>query len=112
MITVVGFAAAAALGALARAETGHRLNRHEGFPFGTLLVNVLGSFLLGLLWDVAPPMVTVAGTAGLGALTTFSGFARDAVALAEQRQVAQAALYVAVSATAGIAAAALGVALA
>lgn len=112
MITVVGFAAAAVLGALARAETGHRFNRHEGVAVGTLLVNVVGSFLLGLLWNVAPPLVTVVGTAGLGAFTTFSSFARDAVALAEERQVAQAALYVAVSVTAGVAAAALGVALA
>lgn len=112
MITVVGFAVMAGLGALARAEAGHRLNRHEGFPFGTLLVNVLGSFLLGLLWDVAPPGVTVVGLAGLGTFTTFSSFARDAVALADQRHLVQAAAYVALSAGAGIAAAALGVSLA
>lgn len=111
MITVVGFVAAASIGALARAEVGRRWNRHEGFPFGTLLVNVLGSFLLGLLWDVAPPMVTVAGLGGLGAFTTFSSFARDAVALAEQHHLAHAATYVAVSCAAGVGAAALGVAL-
>ncbi len=112
MITLVGFIAAAAVGALARAETGHRLNQHESFPYGTLLVNVLGSFLLGLLWDVAPPTVTVVGVAGLGAFTTFSSFARDAVALAEQRHLVQAAVYVVISAAAGVAAAALGVAIA
>lgn len=112
MITVAGFVAAAAVGALARAEAGRRWNRHEGFPLGTLAVNVSGSFLLGLLWDVAPPAVTVLGVAGLGAFTTFSSFARDAVALAEQRHVVQAAIYVALSCAAGIGAAALGVALA
>ena len=112
MITAVGFVSAAALGALARAEAGRRFNRHEGFPLGTLLVNVLGSFLLGLLWGVAPPMATVAGTAGLGAFTTFSSFARDAVALAEQRQVASAVLYVTLTVIAGVTAAAAGVALA
>lgn len=109
---MIGFAGAAAVGALARAEAGRRLNRHEGFPFGTLLVNVVGSFLLGLLWDAAPPMMTVVGTAGLGAFTTFSSFARDAVALAEQRHVAQAAVYVATTMVAGVAAAAVGLALA
>lgn len=83
MTTVFGFMAAAAFGALARAEAGRRWNRHEGFPLGTLAVNVSGSFLLGLLWDLAPPGVTVLGVAGLGTFTTFSSFARDAVALAE-----------------------------
>lgn len=112
MITIVAFAAVAGLGALARAEAGHRWNLHEGFPFGTLLVNVLGSFLVGLLWNVAPPVVTVAGVAGLGAFTTFSSFARDAVAVAHQRDLLQAAVYVVLSVGAGIAAAAVGVALA
>ena len=112
MITVVGFVVAAAIGALARAEAGRRWNRHEGFPVGTLAVNVGGSFVLGLLWDVAPPMITVVGLAGLGAFTTFSSFARDAVALAEQRHLAHAAIYVALSCAAGVGAAALGVALA
>lgn len=108
---VVAFAAMAGLGALARAEAGHRWNRHDGFPYGTLLVNVLGSFLLGLLWNVAPPAVTVVGLAGLGTFTTFSSFARDAVALADQRDLVHAAAYVALSAGAGIAAVALGVSL-
>ncbi|MEX2293077.1 MAG: CrcB family protein [Acidimicrobiales bacterium] len=111
MITALAFVAAAAIGALARAEAGHRFNRHSGFPLGTLLVNVLGSFLLGVLWDVAPPVITVVGVAGLGAFTTFSSFARDAVALARQRQLALGAVYVGASAVAGVAAAALGVAL-
>ena len=112
MITVVGFTLAAAVGALARAEAGRRWNRHEGFPFGTLVVNASGSFLLGTLWGVAPPAITVLGLAGLGAFTTFSSFARDVVALVEQRHVAQAAMYVGLSCIAGIAAAAVGVALA
>lgn len=112
MITVAGFVAAAAIGALARAEAGRRWNRHEGFPVGTLVVNVCGSFVLGLLWEATPPMVTVVGMAGLGTLTTFSSFARDAVALVEQRQVARAAMYVVLSCGVGLGAAALGVALA
>jgi CrcB protein len=102
---------AAAAGALARAEAGRRWNHHEAFPFGTLLVNVSGSFLLGLLWDVEPPMLTVLGVAGLGAFTTFSSFARDAVALGEQAQVRLAAVYVAVTCGAGVLAASIGVAL-
>lgn len=112
MITVIGFVGAAAVGALARAEAGRRLDRPAGFPVGTLLVNVVGSFLLGLLWELAPPMITVVGTAGLGAFTTFSSFARDAVALAQQRHVAQGAVYIAITMVAGVAAAAVGLVLA
>ena len=50
--------------------------------------------LLGLLVHVAPPTLTVAGVAGLGAYTTFSSFARDVVALSEVRQFLLAVVYV------------------
>jgi CrcB protein len=109
--TAVAFVVAAATGALARAEAGRRWNRHEGFPLGTLIVNVTGSLLLGLLSDVAPPMLTVLGVAGLGAYTSFSSFARDTVALTEMNKIALAALYVAASCLLSIGAAATGVAL-
>ncbi len=109
MITAVAFVAAAAAGALARAEAGRRWNRHDGFAFGTLIVNVTGSFLLGMLSHAAPATVTVVGVGGLGAYTTFSSFARDAVALAERRQVVTAAMYVATTCVLGIAAAWAGV---
>ena len=67
--------------ALARAEAGRRWNRHDGLAVGTLIVNVTGSFLLGLLSNATPTTMTVVGVGGLGAYTTFSSFARDAVAL-------------------------------
>lgn len=111
MITAVGFVVAAAAGALLRAEAGRRLNRHDGFAVGTLVVNVTGSFLLGLLSDVAPPALTVLGVGGLGAYTTFSSFARDAVALVERDRIALAGSYVVTTCALGIAAAALGIAI-
>jgi len=74
-------------------------------------VNVTGSFLLGLLTDVTPPLLTVIGVAGLGAYTTFSSFARDAVALAEQRRIGMAAVYIAATSVLGVLAAAAGVVL-
>ena len=86
MITVAAFVAAAVPGALARAEAGRRWNHHNGLAVGTSIVNVTGSFLLGLLSDTAPTTMTVLGVAGLGAFTTFSSFARDAVALVELRR--------------------------
>ena len=92
MITALGFVGLAALGALLRALAGHRLNRE--LPLGTLVVNVSGSFALGVLHGAAPPVVTAVGTGGLGAFTTFSSFARDAVALVEERRPLAARAYV------------------
>lgn len=112
MITAVAFVAAAAGGALARAAAGHRWNRRLGFPLGTLVVNVSGSFLVGLLAGSAPPALTVIGAGALGTYTTFSGFARDAVALVELRRPGLAAVYVVATCGLAIAAAAAGVALA
>jgi CrcB protein len=112
VITALAFVVAAAGGAVARAEAGRRWNRHEGIALGTLVVNVTGSFLLGLLVDVAPPTLTVIGVAGLGAYTTFSSFARDVVALSEVRQFVLAVVYVAMTCVFGITAAAVGVAIA
>lgn len=112
MIVATAFLAAAALGALARAEAGRRWNHHEGFALGTLVVNVSGSFVLALISNVTPDVVTILGVGGLGAYTTFSSFARDAVALTELRKVALAVLYVTASCVLAIGAAGAGVALA
>ena len=112
MIVAIAFVVAAAAGALARAEAGRRWNRHDGYALGTLGVNVLGSFALGLLHDTGAPAITIVGIGGLGAFTTFSSFARDAVALAEVRDLAGTIAYVAATCILGIGAAAAGIALA
>ena len=112
MITAIAFVAAAAAGALARAEAGRRWNRRDGFAIGTFVVNVTGSFLLGLLSGMTPPALTIVGVGGLGAYTTFSSFARDAVALAERDRLPLAVVYVAASCGLGIGAAAVGVVMA
>lgn len=97
MITAAAFLAAAALGAIFRALAGQHLNRPGGFAVGTLAVNLVGSFLLGLLHNVAPPAATVLGVGFLGALTTYSSFTGDAVALVELRKLALAGGYVVVT---------------
>lgn len=109
MTTTLAFVVAAAAGALARAEAGRRWNHHDGVAAGTLIVNVSGSFLLGLLSEVSAPTITVLGAGALGAYTTFSSFARDAAALAERRQFVLTASYVGASLGLGVAAAALGI---
>ncbi len=112
MIVAAAFVLAAGAGALARAEAGRRWNNHDGLAWGTVVVNVLGSFALGALHDVGPPAITIIGVGGLGAFTTFSSFARDTVALAEARQLALTVIYVVVSCAAGGGAAAIGMAIA
>jgi CrcB protein len=99
----LAFVVAAAAGAVARASIGHRLNR--AFPWGTLTVNVSGSFALGLLAHASTWAATVLGTGLLGAYTTISSFARDTVGLWELRQHVPAVLYVVASMAACIAAA-------
>ena len=89
-----------------------------GFPFGTLIVNVLGSFLIGLMagWFAFRPGVPqdlrlFLTTGILGGFTTFSAFSLDAALLIERNAYALAAAYVLGSVTAGLVALFLGLAL-
>lgn len=120
MISTLLFVAfGGALGASARYLTGVaavRLLGH-GFPWGTLTVNILGSFLMGIV------VVTLANfsatrfapflmTGLLGGFTTFSAFSLDAVTLYERGDIGGAAIYVATSVGVSIAALFAGMALA
>ena len=73
----------------------------EGFPFGTLLVNIVGSFFLGFLYSLlehgqleAALWRTTIGIGFLGALTTFSTFSVDTLMLFQQGLWFKAALNV------------------
>ena len=90
-----------ALGALARFYAGKAALALAGpaFPLGTLSVNVLGSFLMGVLYIVleARGMQAVSPflmVGVLGGFTTFSAFSLDTLLLVERGQVGFAALYV------------------
>lgn len=113
--TVLQVALGGALGASGRYLTGvaaARLLGH-GFPFGTLIVNVVGSFLMGLLFVVlterghqgAMPFLL---TGVLGGFTTFSAFSLDAMTLFQKGQVGLALVYVLASVVVSILALALG----
>ncbi|MCZ7674988.1 MAG: fluoride efflux transporter CrcB [Roseovarius sp.] len=87
-----------------------------GFPRGTLAVNVLGSFLMGVLvvalahlGGTRPAPLLVTGV--LGGFTTFSAFSLDALTLWERGQAVPAGLYVAASVGLSLAAIVLGMAL-
>jgi len=91
----------------------------RGFPYGTLSVNVLGSFLMGFLFilllerlsnDLTLRAFLLIGL--LGAFTTFSTFSVETLNLIESGQLARALANVLLSVALCIAAAALGVLLA
>lgn len=77
------------------------------FPWGTLLVNVLGCAILGVLVgaSAAPDVLLFVGTGFCGGFTTFSTFAYETVVLADEGRGAVARGYVAVSLLAGLGAA-------
>ncbi len=95
-----------------RDRTGGRL------PWGTLLVNAVGSLVLGMVagavvhhgWGDVPD--TWLGTGFCGAFTTFSTFTVDTVALVEEGALGAALANVALGVVVGVAAAAAGLALA
>jgi CrcB protein len=89
-----------------------------GFPFGTFIVNVVGSFLMGLFAgyfayrDGVPQHVRLFLTTGiLGGFTTFSTFSLDAAVLIERHQFGMAAGYLVGSVAAALAGLFFGLAL-
>ncbi|KAA1248718.1 fluoride efflux transporter CrcB [Mycobacterium simiae] len=80
------------------------------FPFGTLTVNISGAALLGFLGGLALPkdVALLAGTAFVGAYTTFSTWMLETHRLSEERQMRAAFANIAVSVVLGLAAALLG----
>lgn len=99
----LAIAAGGALGALLRYLTVLAVARWAGvtFPWGTMTVNVVGSFVLGLLLEVltnrqllTPEWRGFLIIGGLGAFTTFSTFSMDAVALLDRGNWGPALAYI------------------
>lgn len=88
-----------ALGSLARYGIGRFLGRRVAgtFPWGTLTVNLVGAFLMGLLGRLHPETgwVLLLGTGFLGGLTTFSTWMVESLRLMEEGEFRQGFLNVA-----------------
>lgn len=89
-----------------------------GFPFGTLAVNILGSFVMGVLAgyfafrsETSQHMRLFLTTGILGGYTTFSAFSLDAVLLWERNTPGLAVLYVLASVALSLAGLVLGLVL-
>ena len=89
-----------------------------GFPYGTLIVNVVGSFLMGALAGyfafrpgIAQHLRLFLTTGILGGFTTFSAFSLDSALLVERHSYALAAGYMVGSVAASLVALFIGLAL-
>lgn len=116
LIFLVG--AGGCAGSIARFLSQYFIARYypSSFPWGTLVVNVAGCFLIGLIYAVAekgtllsPEMRLLLATGFCGGFTTFSTFAYENIALLRDGELLYTFLYIAASLLIGLLAAFLGV---
>ena len=100
MLTVIAICTGACVGALSRWQLGLWLNPASAglMPLGTLAANLIGGYLVGVcvgvfqqLPDLDPVWRLALVTGFLGALTTFSSFSAEVVAMLQQGRYALAA---------------------
>lgn len=116
MMLLAGVVLFGALGAALRYALSRLVQRRwrSSFPLATWLINVSGSFALGILYGlmhsqrIGYETWLLLGTGSLGAFTTFSTFGVEAVTLIEQKKYGYALFYVFGSALIGLVFAWLG----
>jgi CrcB protein len=97
MLSVLAICIGACVGALARWQLGLWLNPGGAIPWGTLTANLVGGYLIGVcvavfqaLPELDPVWRLALVTGFLGALTTFSSFSAEVVAMLGQQRYAMA----------------------
>ncbi|WP_207896847.1 fluoride efflux transporter CrcB [Baia soyae] len=92
-------------GAISRFWISQRMNKPmPSFPYGTLIINLSGAFLLGLANGIhlSKPWILLVGTGFLGAFTTFSTLHWESEQLKQAREWKKFLLYLGKSYTIGI----------
>ncbi|SEQ76715.1 camphor resistance protein CrcB [Amphritea atlantica] len=106
MLHLLSVAAGGATGALARYWVSGVLvnNAQYKLPYGTMLCNVLGSFLMGVFFvlimekaRINPELRPILMVGFLGAFTTFSTFSLEAVTMLQEGHIMSAAIYILMS---------------
>lgn len=106
MKLVLAIALGGAIGAVGRhyVSVAMTLLVGHGFPWGTLVVNISGSFLMGVLietmalvWSPSAELRALLTVGVLGAFTTFSTFSLDIATLYERGATLQLAVYIVAS---------------
>jgi len=116
MLRLMLVAAGGAIGALLRyAVSMFVYERSEGvFPWGTLIVNLVGCFVIGLLWgfiektQISPNIRGFIVIGIIGAFTTFSTYSLESMNLIRNREVGLVIFNISFSNIAGIALAFVG----
>ena len=95
MLALVGLGGA--IGATLRYMVGEWMS--DGFPWGTMTVNLLGSLLLGIVVTItlSEEMVLLVGTGVMGAFTTMSAYSVDLIELIDKNEHTTAIVYLLVT---------------
>ena len=108
----IGVMACGGVGAVARLFIDAAVTRRlQGrLPYGTLVINLSGAFVLGVVdgWALPADFALLVGTGVIGAYTTFSTWMYETHRLVEERQHRNALANVLVSSALGVLVAALG----
>jgi CrcB protein len=116
MILLVG--AGGAIGSVARFLSQQMIARYypSSFPWGTLIVNIVGCFIIGIVYAfgekgnlLSPEMRLLLATGFCGGFTTFSTFAYENISLMREGELLYTFLYIAASITVGFLAAYIGI---
>ena len=103
-ILLVGLGGAA--GSILRYLIQQALNQQQ-FPYGTLLVNIAGCFLIGMIWALSirglyGPWVTFLVAGFCGGFTTFSAFTAEGIMMLRAERIMTFVIYTSISVITGM----------